>query len=69
MLVMENNQSKIIDLLREVHLIAFKEMERLNLRIAELESQNRQHSLVMVRRYIRDGSLFRENLTIIQPIT
>ena len=42
MLVMENNQAKIIDLLREVHLIAFKEMERLNLRIAELESQNRQ---------------------------
>jgi predicted DNA-binding transcriptional regulator AlpA len=28
--------------LREVHLIAFKEIERLNLRITELENQNRQ---------------------------
>jgi len=37
---MDNNQSKIIELLREVHLIAFKEMERLNLRIVELENQN-----------------------------
>jgi len=42
MLVMDINQGKIIELLREVHLIAFKEMERLNLRIAELESLNRQ---------------------------
>jgi hypothetical protein len=42
MLGMDTNQAKIIELLREVHLIAFKEMERLNLRIAELESQNRQ---------------------------
>ena len=33
---MDNNQTKIIELLREVHLIAFKEIERLNLRIAEL---------------------------------
>lgn len=39
---MDTNQSKIIDLLREVHLIAFKEIERLNLRIAELESQHRR---------------------------
>ena len=38
---MDNNQARIIELLREVHLIAFKEIERLNLRIAELESQNR----------------------------
>jgi len=37
---MDNNQSKIIELLREVHLIAFKEIERLNLRIVELETQN-----------------------------
>lgn len=36
---MENNQARIIELLREVHLIAFKEIERLNLRIAELESE------------------------------
>lgn len=35
---MDATQSKIIELLREVHLIAFKEIERLNLRIAELES-------------------------------
>jgi len=36
---MDPNQAKIIELLREVHLIAFKEIERLNLRIAELESR------------------------------
>jgi excisionase family DNA binding protein len=39
---MDTNQTRVIELLREVHLIAFKEMERLNLRIAELESQNHQ---------------------------
>ena len=38
---MDNNQTKIIELLREVHLIAFKEIERLNLRIAELATQDR----------------------------
>jgi predicted DNA-binding transcriptional regulator AlpA len=36
---MDANQTKIIELLREVHLIAFKEIERLNLRIAELENR------------------------------
>jgi len=39
---MDPNQTKITELLREVHLIAFKEIERLNLRIAELEHQHRQ---------------------------
>jgi hypothetical protein len=39
---MDPNQTKIIELLREVHLIAFKEIERLNLRIVELENQHRQ---------------------------
>jgi hypothetical protein len=39
---METNQAKVIELLREVHLIAFKEIERLNLRITELEDQSRQ---------------------------
>jgi hypothetical protein len=39
---MDTNQAKIIELLREVHLIAFKEIERLNLRIAELEIQHHQ---------------------------
>lgn len=38
---MDANQSRVIELLREVHLLAFKEIERLNLRIAELESQSR----------------------------
>jgi predicted DNA-binding transcriptional regulator AlpA len=38
---MDANQTKIIELLREVHLIAFKEIERLNMRIVELENQNR----------------------------
>ena len=36
---MDSNQTKIIELLREVHLLAFKEIERLNLRISEFESQ------------------------------
>lgn len=39
---MDSNQTRIIELLREVHLIAFKEIERLNMRIAELENQYRQ---------------------------
>jgi hypothetical protein len=38
---MDSNQARIIDLLREVHLIAFKEIERLNMRIGELENQHR----------------------------
>jgi predicted DNA-binding transcriptional regulator AlpA len=38
---MEPTQTKIIELLREVHLIALKEIERLNMRIAEVESQHR----------------------------
>jgi predicted DNA-binding transcriptional regulator AlpA len=41
---MDSTQGKIIELLREVHLLALKEIERLNLRIAELERQNRQRS-------------------------
>jgi hypothetical protein len=39
---METNQARIIELRREIHLIAFKEIERLNLRIAELESRYQQ---------------------------
>jgi hypothetical protein len=39
---MDTNQTRVIELLREVHLIAVKEIERLNLRIAELESQSRR---------------------------
>jgi hypothetical protein len=39
---MDTTQTKIVELLREVHLIAFKEIERLNMRIVELEIQNRQ---------------------------
>ena len=39
---MDPTQAKIIELLREVHLIAFKEIERLNMRIIELENQHRQ---------------------------
>lgn len=38
---MDPNQAKIVELLREVHAITVKEIERLNLRIAELENQNR----------------------------
>jgi hypothetical protein len=41
---MDTNQARIIELLREVHVVAFKEIERLNLRIAELESQDRRSS-------------------------
>jgi len=39
---MDETRSKIIELLREVHLLTLKEVERLNLRIAELKAQNRQ---------------------------
>jgi hypothetical protein len=35
---MDSTQAKIIELLREVHLLALREVERLNLRIAELAS-------------------------------
>jgi hypothetical protein len=41
---MDSTQAKIIELLREVHLLALKEIERLNLRIAELENENRQQA-------------------------
>jgi hypothetical protein len=37
----DSTQSKIIELLREVHLLVIKEVERLNLRITELETQQR----------------------------
>lgn len=36
---MHATQTKIIELLREVHLLAINEVERLNLRVAELEIQ------------------------------
>jgi predicted DNA-binding transcriptional regulator AlpA len=39
---MDPTQTKIIELLREVHLLAIKEVERLNLRISELENEHRQ---------------------------
>jgi hypothetical protein len=35
---MDSNQDKIVALLRETHLTTFKEIERLNLRIAELQA-------------------------------
>jgi predicted DNA-binding transcriptional regulator AlpA len=41
---MDQNQTRIIELLREVHLLAIKEVERLNLRISELESEHRQQA-------------------------
>jgi excisionase family DNA binding protein len=45
---MDPNQTKIIELLREVHLIAVKEIDRLNLRIAELESTSRRQPEAVV---------------------
>jgi predicted DNA-binding transcriptional regulator AlpA len=39
---MDATQTKIIELLREVHLLAIMEVERLNLRISELENEHRQ---------------------------
>ena len=39
---MDQNQTRIVELLREVHLIALTEIERLNLRIVELENQRHQ---------------------------
>lgn len=41
-LFMDSNQTKIIELLRAVYLIAVKEIERLNLWIAELENRDCQ---------------------------
>jgi hypothetical protein len=46
---MDSTQTKIIELLREVHLLALKEIERLNLRIAELENENRQQAATSAR--------------------
>jgi predicted DNA-binding transcriptional regulator AlpA len=39
---MDQTQARVIELLREVHLLAVKEIERLNLKVAELEIRNRQ---------------------------
>lgn len=39
---MDANRTKIIELLREAHLTAINEIERLNLRIAELEGRDRK---------------------------
>jgi predicted DNA-binding transcriptional regulator AlpA len=52
---MDPTQSKIIELLREVHLLALKEIERLNLRIAEPESQNRQGTAREIARPVEKG--------------
>ena len=41
---MDSTQTKITELLREVHLLAIKEVERLNRRILELENEHRQPS-------------------------
>jgi len=46
---MDSNQTKIIELLREAHLTAIKEIERLNFRIAELESRDRQKAQPLVK--------------------
>jgi hypothetical protein len=45
---MDQAQTRIIELLREVHLLAIREVERLNIRIVELESQHRQPTLSAV---------------------
>lgn len=45
---MDTSQTRIVELLREVHLIAFKEIERLNLRIAELESGDHPRTLLPI---------------------
>jgi len=39
---MDSNQTRIVELLREVHLTALREIERLNFRIAELEIRERR---------------------------
>jgi len=46
------SQAKLIELLGEVHRLALKEIERLNLRIAELQSQNRQRSAPQIAKPI-----------------
>jgi predicted DNA-binding transcriptional regulator AlpA len=52
---MDSTQAKIIELLREVHLLALKEIERLNMRIAELESQNRQRAAPEIAKPVPKG--------------
>jgi hypothetical protein len=39
---MDLTQAKIIELLREVHQLAIKEVERLNLRVVDLENEQRR---------------------------
>ena len=53
---MDPNQAKIIELLREVHLIAIKELERLNMRIAELDNEKRQPVQVPVVKPVVNNS-------------
>jgi predicted DNA-binding transcriptional regulator AlpA len=45
---MDTSQARITELQREAHLLAMKEVERLNLRIVELENQTRQPALAPV---------------------
>lgn len=45
---MDPTQAKIIELLREIHVLAFKEIERLNLRIAELENEHSQPTVAAI---------------------
>src|SRR5450759_386243 len=45
---MDPTQAKIIELLCEVHLLAIKEVERLNLRVAALENQHRQQAALTI---------------------
>jgi predicted DNA-binding transcriptional regulator AlpA len=47
---MDSTQAKIIELLREVHLLALKEIERLNMRVAELENEHRHHAAPEIAR-------------------
>lgn len=47
---MDPNQTKIIELLRKTHLTALNEIERVNLRIAELESRDRKNAQPSARK-------------------
>jgi hypothetical protein len=47
-LAIETNQATLIELLRQVHTFAIKEIERLNLRVAELEKVAMRQSSIAI---------------------
>jgi hypothetical protein len=66
---MDTNQARVIERLREVHLIAFREIERLNLRIAELESQCERPSSKSAVEQLQSNSPFSRHEPLRETLT